>query len=130
MAELKKVIVAAIDFGTTYSGYAFSLTSEYETNRQGMTIFCNHWNAGARGLVSLKTPTTVLINSKRQFDSFGYEAEDKYAELAEEDEYSGWYYFRRFKMELFKNSVKTFSFNYLLTMFLNVYIAMDWLYCK
>jgi len=99
MAEQLKVVVAAIDFGTTYSGYAFTFTTDKTK------VYCNHWNAGARGLVSHKTPTTVLINSKQQFDSFGYEAEDKYSDLAEDDKHFGWYYFRRFKMKLFKNSV-------------------------
>ncbi|KAJ8298343.1 hypothetical protein KUTeg_024874 [Tegillarca granosa] len=92
------LIVAAIDFGTTYSGYAFSMRHEYEKDK--LKISANNWMAGSRGLVSLKTPTAVLLNPKKEFDSFGFEAEDKYSDLADDDEHHGWYYFRRFKMML------------------------------
>ncbi|XP_052819973.1 heat shock 70 kDa protein 12A-like [Mya arenaria] len=38
-----------------------------------------------------------------EFDRFGFEAEDKYASLAEDDEHNGWRLFRRFKMVLHNN---------------------------
>ncbi|KAK3099377.1 hypothetical protein FSP39_003542 [Pinctada imbricata] len=100
-----KLLVAAIDFGTTYSGYAFSFKHEFENDP--LKVSANTWTAGSRSLVSLKTPTTVLFEPCGKFFSFGYEAEDKYSELAEEDEHEGWYYFRRFKMTLFDK--KTFQ---------------------
>ncbi|XP_052819947.1 heat shock 70 kDa protein 12B-like [Mya arenaria] len=58
---------------------------------------------GAARLVSLKTPTSVLLNPEGEFDKFGFEAEDKYATLAEDDEHHGWRLFRRFKMVLHNN---------------------------
>ena len=62
---------------------------------------------GARSLMSLKTSTCILFNPKKEFDSFGYDAEDAYGELSAEEsgEHKKWYYFRRFKMELFNNVV-------------------------
>ncbi|KAK3596867.1 hypothetical protein CHS0354_039862, partial [Potamilus streckersoni] len=99
MSKRNYLMVAAIDFGTTYSGYAFSFKHEFD--KDPLKISANNWTAGSRGLVSLKTPTTVLINSKKEFEAFGYEAEDKYAELAEDEDHTGWYYYRRFKMMLF-----------------------------
>ncbi|KAL3878558.1 hypothetical protein ACJMK2_030895 [Sinanodonta woodiana] len=93
------LLVAAIDFGTTYSGYAFSFRSEYD--KDPCKIYTNVWNAGSRGLASLKAPTCALFDPHKRFHSFGYEAEDKYADLAADDEADGWYFFRRFKMTLY-----------------------------
>ncbi|KAL3878541.1 hypothetical protein ACJMK2_030881 [Sinanodonta woodiana] len=99
------LLVAAIDFGTTYSGYAFSFRSEYD--KDPCKIYTPVWNAGSRSLVSLKAPTCALFDPHKRFHSFGYEAEDKYTELAADDEADGWYYFRRFKMTLYdKMSLK------------------------
>ncbi|XP_060557878.1 heat shock 70 kDa protein 12A-like [Ruditapes philippinarum] len=91
-----KLVVGAIDFGTTYSGYAFSFAHDYE--KDPMKIQANHWIGG--GHMSLKAPTTILFTPEKVFHSFGYQAEDKYADLAEEDIHKDWYYFRRFKMIL------------------------------
>ena len=62
---------------------------------------------GARALMSLKTSTCVLFKPDKTFHSFGYEAEDHYGELAAEEtgEHKTWYYFRRFKMQLFDKRV-------------------------
>ena len=92
------VISAAIDFGTAYSGYAFSLRTDPSK------IYTNKgWNADK--LLTYKTPTCVLLNSRKQFDSFGYEAENKYVDLAEDETHEGWFLFRRFKMILHNNEV-------------------------
>ena len=57
--------------------------------------------------MSLKTSTCILFDPDQNFASFGYEAEDQYSELAGDgdDEHKDWYYFRRFKMQLFDNKV-------------------------
>ncbi|KAK3578318.1 hypothetical protein CHS0354_004228 [Potamilus streckersoni] len=99
MASKPSLLVAAIDFGTTYSGWAFSFKHEYDTDPT--RIIAKQWFGGP--LVSMKAPTTVLIKPDgRTFDSFGYDAESKYSELASDDnnEHKRWYYFRRFKMML------------------------------
>ena len=93
--------MAAIDFGTTYSGYAFSFKSDFEkdpTNVQG-----KNWQAKSSG--SLKAPTCILLKPDQSFEAFGYEAEDRYAELAQDEEHYDYYYFRRFKMELYRPEV-------------------------
>ncbi|KAL3879598.1 hypothetical protein ACJMK2_031886 [Sinanodonta woodiana] len=95
----KTMLVAAIDFGTTYSGWAFSFKHEYDTD--STKIAARQWHGGQ--MVSMKSPTTVLIKPDgKTFDSFGYEAETRYSELASDDnnEHNKWYYFRRFKMML------------------------------
>ncbi|KAK3602881.1 hypothetical protein CHS0354_018741, partial [Potamilus streckersoni] len=96
----KKLPVAAIDFGTTYSSWACSFKSEYE--REPTKILVKEWNSGIG--ISPKAPTTALIQPDGEtLHAFGYDAEDKYAELTENDEHRDWYYFRRFKMLLFKD---------------------------
>ncbi|XP_052218752.1 heat shock 70 kDa protein 12B-like isoform X3 [Dreissena polymorpha] len=96
----QSLIVAAFDFGTTYSGYAFSFKdspNDVITNKS--------WTAGSAKLISLKTPTSVLLNKDGEFDSFGFDAEDKYSSLAEDEKHHGWRLFRRFKMVLHSQQI-------------------------
>ncbi|XP_060600928.1 heat shock 70 kDa protein 12A-like [Ruditapes philippinarum] len=95
-----KLIVAAIDFGTTYSGYAYSFKDEYK--KDPSKIFANNsWSDGTSMRTS-KAPTVILFDNKGKFNSFGYDAETKYAELSEDEEHIGWKYFRCFKMKLYE----------------------------
>ena len=98
MSQSSKLLVAAIDFGTTYSGYAFSFRHDFE--KDPCKVSSHNWTAASRGLVSLKTPTSILLNPQQEFECFGYDAEDRYTALANEDLHEEWYYFRRFKMML------------------------------
>ena len=98
-----KLMVCAIDFGTTYSGYAYSMRSD------PMKIFCPQWRSGMSTLASNKTPTTVLLDREQKFVAFGYEAEKMYSEYVEEDEADDYFYFRRFKMMLYENTMKEVS---------------------
>lgn len=101
-----RLVVAAVDFGTTYSGYAFSFRSEYDIDPLKIQTNQN-WIAGA-GLVSEKTASCVLLDPDRKLVEFGYSAEDKYNQLIEDaDEaddddkiYEKYYFFRQFKMLL------------------------------
>ena len=63
--------------------------------------------SGTNALMSLKTSTCVLFKPDKTFHSFGYEAEDHYGELVSDKtgEHKEWYYFRRFKMQLFDTKV-------------------------
>ncbi|XP_071146599.1 heat shock 70 kDa protein 12B-like [Mytilus edulis] len=102
MDDSDHLLVAAIDFGTTYSGYAFSTRSDFK--KDPLKIHANQaWNAGGRQLLSLKTPTVLLLDKDKKFVSFGYEAENQYSDLMMDKEHEDFYYFHRFKMKLFKN---------------------------
>ena len=92
-AAQKFEMVAAIDFGTTYSGYAYSYHHEKEK------IFVNsNWASGS----SLwKVPTAILFNESFEFVAFGEGAENMYNEFAESEEEHSYYYFDKFKMMLF-----------------------------
>lgn len=96
-----KLMVAAIDFGTTYTGFGYSMRNTYQS--EPLRIWTKHWSSSGGGpaLVSEKTPTVLLLNPDKTFHSFGYDAEDKYSDLAQEDQHIGWYYFKHFKMTLY-----------------------------
>ncbi|KAK3584377.1 hypothetical protein CHS0354_001304 [Potamilus streckersoni] len=89
-------IVSAIDFGTTFSGYAYSFSSSPDK------IYTNKNWGQTQGFLLHKTPTCLLLKPDGEFDSFGFEAVSKYNDLAEEDADS-YYYFDRFKMKLYDN---------------------------
>ena len=91
-------IVAAIDFGTTFSGYAYSFAS----NREAIHVNKN-WGQ-TQGFLLHKTPTCLLLKPDGQFEAFGFEATSRYNDLCE-DEAADYYYFDRFKMKLYDNKV-------------------------
>ena len=99
----ESLIVGAIDFGTTFSGYAFAIRNDYKVDPA--RVSGNHWQTGSQPGLSLKTPSCVLFDPTQKFHSFGGDAEDKYAELAQEDEHNDWFYFKRFKMQLYDKNV-------------------------
>lgn len=101
MIEIRKStssrpIVAAIDIGTTYSGYAYSYKADWTK------VFINRWEGGQ--LVTHKAPTALLLNPDKSFNSFGYKAERTFANIAEEgddeDRSKEYYFFHRYKMTL------------------------------
>ena len=94
------IALVAIDFGTTFSGFAFSFN--YKEGEKGIHMN-KEWGAD-QGFSTLKTPTCLLLNPDRSFNSFGYEAQDRYAEL-EEEEAREYYYFENFKMILHNDQV-------------------------
>ena len=119
------MLVAAIDFGTTYSGYAFSWKSEWRK--------INHQTCHTDKFVSSKASTTLLLHPDKSFYMFGYGAENTFKDLAaihksdsdtdtdSEEEtdtstskpsknWKDYYYFHRFKMLLHKDEVRTIFF--------------------
>ncbi|XP_060552835.1 heat shock 70 kDa protein 12B-like [Ruditapes philippinarum] len=99
MSKGNSLVVAALDFGTTYSSWAFSFKHEYEMEPTKVTA--KQWY-GFESAVSLKAPTSILIKPDGEtFHSFGFEAETDYASLAEENQHKDYFYFQRFKMQLY-----------------------------
>ncbi|NXE94007.1 HS12B protein, partial [Menura novaehollandiae] len=85
--------VVAIDFGTSYSGYCFSLASGTDQIRQV------YWGI-EHGYKTPKTPTCILFNEKQEFKNFGYDAVMKYKSLPS-SKADSWYFFQNFKMQLY-----------------------------
>ncbi|KAL3871021.1 hypothetical protein ACJMK2_039045 [Sinanodonta woodiana] len=70
-------------------------------------IICRTWNSGDN--ISEKSPTAILVKDDgKTLDSFGYDAENKYAQFAvdEAEELHTWYYFWRFKMLLYNKKIR------------------------
>ena len=98
------LFVAAIDFGTTYSGYAFSSRDDFK--KDPLKIVSNQaWNAGSQRHFSLKTPTCLLLDDNEELVSFGYEAENKYSDIVIDRKKNEYLFFQRFKMQMYKNKV-------------------------
>ena len=95
------IAVVAIDFGTTYSGFAFAFKQQ---GGEGGIHMNRDWG-NDQGCSTPKTPTCLLLKPNGEFHSFGYEARENYAAL-EGDDVRQYYYFERFKMTLHGSSVR------------------------
>ncbi|XP_052091555.1 heat shock 70 kDa protein 12A-like isoform X2 [Mytilus californianus] len=89
--------VAAIDLGSSDSGCAFSMRSAYNLN----PLNIHTEPLGDKGSEKRKSPTIVLMDPAGQFAAFGDIAQQQYEELALDEEDKEWFYFRRFKMQLY-----------------------------
>ena len=100
-------MIAAIDFGTTFSGWAcWCIKEDFDVGPSN--IYAKDWNNGCN--ISTKTPTTVLIAPDgKAFVAFGYEAEDEFAKLCAKHQQKGYYYFSKFKMLLHNKLVSLFN---------------------
>ena len=90
-------VVVAIDFGTTYSGYAYSLPEDPDNIH-----VMRKWEGDDPGINNQKTPTVLLLTPDGEFHSFGFTARDFYHDL-ETREAKRWLYFDKFKMLLHHN---------------------------
>ncbi|KAL3831876.1 hypothetical protein ACJMK2_023573 [Sinanodonta woodiana] len=99
MSLFEPLIVAAIDIGTTYSTYAFSTRKEFESDP--VKIYAKTNWVSSDNFVGEKTTTAVLFDEQKDFHKFGFEAEDFYTNMGVK-EIEKWYFFSRFKMNLFK----------------------------
>ncbi|KAK3602710.1 hypothetical protein CHS0354_017152 [Potamilus streckersoni] len=95
-----KLLVAAIDFGTTCTGYAYSLTQHYEEDPLNIRTK-QSWKGSVD--ISIQAPTSILFDTNRKFHSFGFEAENKYKDFAAKQTHRQWFFFKHFKMMLHRN---------------------------
>lgn len=91
------LLSAAIDFGTTYSGLAYSYQDDQETIH-----VVTQWSDGT---VANKIPTAILFDRDCKFVAFGQEAIEAYDNISDEEEETEYFYFHRFKMNLHKEKV-------------------------
>lgn len=97
MAHLgNSIFVVGIDFGTTYSGYAFASKQDFQSDPPKFST--SSWQGSK--LLSLKAPTALLLNKEKELQSFGYEAENQFSEVLAEGQQEDFYYFHQFKMML------------------------------
>ena len=116
-SDLSRPVAAAIDFGTTSTGFAYV----FEDNRDD--IHFNRWVKWfsdqdirhRQTQVYSRAPTTVLLKEDKSFHSFGFDAESNYAGLCKVNLQKGWRYFHHFKTALNSSQV----------MFISIYIAVN-----
>lgn len=95
------LMVAAIDLGTSFSGYAFSTTADFRVNP--LDVFTSQdWS---NEVVSIKCPTCTLFDEYKKLKSFGYDAEDDYIDIVMEKRQNEYYFFKNFKMTLYTQEV-------------------------
>lgn len=87
--------IIAIDFGTAYSGFAFSVT----TGDTDSDPHLKYWGEEI-GVLNPKTPTCILFDELEEFLSFGYEAKLAYVRMRG-DEARNKFFFESFKMSLY-----------------------------
>ena len=87
-------LIAAIDFGTTYTGFAYGRGSGFEDIRLNKP-----WK-NKMGLELTKTPTSVLINQSGEVEEFGIDAEYKYSMLCFYEDAKEVELYKHFKMLL------------------------------
>lgn len=109
----RHLVVVAIDFGTTFSGYAFSFlsdrgntqpTDDESSIQNGPIHMMRRWEGGDPGVINQKTLTALLLTPQGQFQAFGFTARNYYHDL-DPTEAQRWMYFDKFKMALHSNPV-------------------------
>ena len=92
-------LVMGIDFGTSYSAYAYSYTYEQDN------IHVNRdWPSG---IVTYKEATAILFDKSCKFVAFGERAIEKYG-ILNVDKQKKYYFFDSFKMALYKEKVSIY----------------------
>lgn len=72
----------------------------------------NYFSRNSGENISQKAPSVVLVQPDGfTLEAFGYEAEDRYAELVEEEKHEPFYFFQHFKMFLYENEVKVILYH-------------------
>lgn len=99
--ENSYLATVGIDFGTTYSGFAFS----FNKGEGGEAIFMNRDWVNEQGHRTSKAPTCLLLKPDLSFDSFGYSAMERYSGLKSAYEEKEYFFFQHFKMELHNEEV-------------------------
>ncbi|KAM9344464.1 heat shock 70 kDa protein 12A-like [Pholidichthys leucotaenia] len=87
--------IIAIDFGTAYSGYAFTLTPRQDDS----DLRLKFWGEEV-GLETPKAPTCILFDEHEEFMEFGYRAKVAYLKMRDEDTRKK-LFFDSFKMALY-----------------------------
>uniref|UniRef100_A0A3Q2Q6Y9 Heat shock 70 kDa protein 12A n=1 Tax=Fundulus heteroclitus TaxID=8078 RepID=A0A3Q2Q6Y9_FUNHE len=95
---MEESYIIAIDFGTAYSGYAFSLTSRQEEVDPHVKV----WGEEV-GRETPKTPTCILFDENEQFVSFGYKAMQTYLKKGSDSRRQ--FFFNCFKMLLYGRTI-------------------------
>ena len=87
-SQSQRLLVAAIEFGTTYSAIAYSLRYDW-TRTIAITPTDGKYPR-------YKSPTTLLLNPDKSYRKLGFGAEKEYESLVEENKHRFYFFFRQF----------------------------------
>lgn len=97
-------LVAAIDIGTSYFGYAFSTVDAYRADH--LNITCNQsFKSGRNHKLSSKFPSCILMNKNNELVFTGYEAENEYEVIIEDGKEDDFLFFEQFTSTLHTTKV-------------------------
>ncbi|XP_028673554.2 heat shock 70 kDa protein 12A-like [Erpetoichthys calabaricus] len=94
------LLVVAIDFGTAFSGYCYSVNSKRDVSSKVNEVI---WDK-EHGFRSPKTRTCVLFNKHEEFEKFGMDALLCYTRMRPK-EATEFYFFENFKLDLYKKAI-------------------------
>jgi len=97
--DLNKTIYAAIDFGTTFFGYAFLIKVKGGLSEDIL----------GNGRGKEREPTCLLLKPDQTFAALGYKAVNEFYNDLDTDEQKSHYYFRQFKMRLYEKKLSRSS---------------------
>lgn len=100
-----KYLVAAISFGTKYSGYVW--ISKYDFKAcygEYQRILSPPWKRKGGG-IQYKAPSSVLFRPNKTVHSFGVDAEEYYTENPDCVDFREWYFFKHFGRKLYFDQV-------------------------
>ncbi|XP_063438679.1 uncharacterized protein LOC134719619 [Mytilus trossulus] len=86
-------LVVAFNIGEIYTGYTFSTTAQF--NDDPMKINSISWHSQYNRM-SEQTPSSIILNAEKGFQSFGFEAEDQYLLSCENNKDTNFYFFQHF----------------------------------
>ena len=93
----ERQVVAAIDFGTTYSSWGYSLRNDFLSDPGDIIV--KRWEFGKTSM--FKAPTCILLSPDgSKVEAFGFDAERMFAALVKQGRHRDYFFFFRFKLEL------------------------------
>ncbi|CAC5419724.1 unnamed protein product [Mytilus coruscus] len=91
------LMLVAIEIGTFFSGCCYSFEGLYKDSEKHGFVSPHLYTEEK---LQKKIPTALLLNSKKEFECFGVDAEKRYSQAVESD---NWFYFTKFKTMLFRS---------------------------
>ncbi|XP_072300204.1 heat shock 70 kDa protein 12A-like [Eucyclogobius newberryi] len=96
---MSEALIIAIDLGTCFCGYAYSLTPTNTETAPHVKL----WEKRL-GLKTSKTPSCLLLSENGDFVDFGYKAQKKYFKMHKDT--TKYYFFKNFKMNLYGKRIE------------------------
>lgn len=121
-SQVKRDVIIAIDFGTTYSGFGYVFPNASEDH---VYVF-QKWGRG-QGFSYSKTPTALLLTEKGELHKFGHAAVEMYGKQAtSQKDCKKLLYFEKFKLLLHSEKVSVFTFFQMKPFFRGICVLCFW----